>query len=405
MSISVRAPDAPACGRRRSASCCDSAPIRRSSPSAAATRIRRCSRSRSCSEIYAELLVRRARGCAAVHGFERPAGVARPGRRAAEPGRDALHRRRRVDHPGRPAGPRPGRQARGRPRRRDHHREPDVPRRADRVRPDRAAYAAVRTDDDGMDTDDLDEVLAAHPNAKMIYTVPDFQNPTGVTLSLPRRRRLIELANAYGVLVRRGHALPRAALRGRRPADPEEPRHRGPGAAPRQLLQDPGPGDAPRLGRGERRRSWSGSPCSSWPRTPRTAPSTWPPPRSTCGRYDIDAHIATALPVYRHKRDLMLATMRGDLPRRRRPHDARRRAVHLADLPGRLRRRRGSWPRRCCRRRRWRTCPARRSSPYAAAEPRPAELLRRARRPAGARRHGELGRLLQRELGGITRFG
>ena len=31
--------------------------------------------------------------------------------------------------------------------------------------------------------------------------VPDFQNPTGVTMSLPRRRRLIELANAYGVLV------------------------------------------------------------------------------------------------------------------------------------------------------------------------------------------------------------
>ena len=35
----------------------------------------------------------------------------------------------------------------------------------------------------------------------MLYTVPDFQNPTGVTLSLARRRRLIELANAYGLLV------------------------------------------------------------------------------------------------------------------------------------------------------------------------------------------------------------
>ena len=59
----------------------------------------------------------------------------------------------------------------------------------------------MRTDADGMDTDHLEEVLAAHPDAKMIYTVPDFQNPTGVTLSLPRRQRLIELANAYGLLV------------------------------------------------------------------------------------------------------------------------------------------------------------------------------------------------------------
>ena len=35
----------------------------------------------------------------------------------------------------------------------------------------------------------------------MIYTVPDFANPSGTTLSLPRRHRLIELANAYDLLV------------------------------------------------------------------------------------------------------------------------------------------------------------------------------------------------------------
>src|SRR5439155_14438882 len=42
---------------------------------------------------------------------------------------------------------------------------------------------------------------AAHPGATMLYTVPDFQNPTGVTMSLARRRRLIELANAHELLV------------------------------------------------------------------------------------------------------------------------------------------------------------------------------------------------------------
>ena len=67
--------------------------------------------------------------------------------------------------------------------------------------PYQPAYAAVRTDDDGMDTADLERVLAANPRAKLIYTVPDFQNPTGVTLSLARRRRLVELANQYDVLV------------------------------------------------------------------------------------------------------------------------------------------------------------------------------------------------------------
>lgn len=63
------------------------------------------------------------------------------------------------------------------------------------------AYAAVRMDDDGMDVDHLEEVLRDNPRAKFIYTVPDFHNPTGVTMTLERRRRLIELANRYDVLV------------------------------------------------------------------------------------------------------------------------------------------------------------------------------------------------------------
>src|ERR1700733_9279298 len=62
-------------------------------------------------------------------------------------------------------------------------------------------YATVRMDDHGMDVDHLEEVLRNNPRAKMIYTVPDFQNPTGVTMSLARRRRLIELASQFDVLV------------------------------------------------------------------------------------------------------------------------------------------------------------------------------------------------------------
>ncbi len=62
-------------------------------------------------------------------------------------------------------------------------------------------YATVPMDDQGMDTDHLEAVLRANRRVKMIYTVPDFQNPTGVTMSLPRRKRLMELANEFDVLV------------------------------------------------------------------------------------------------------------------------------------------------------------------------------------------------------------
>jgi 2-aminoadipate transaminase len=63
------------------------------------------------------------------------------------------------------------------------------------------AYAPVRTDDGGMDVDDLERVLERTPRARLLYTMPDFQNPTGVTLALDRRRRLVELANRFNVLV------------------------------------------------------------------------------------------------------------------------------------------------------------------------------------------------------------
>lgn len=67
--------------------------------------------------------------------------------------------------------------------------------------PSQPRYVAVPIDNDGMQMDGLEAALQANPRARMIYTVPDFQNPTGVTLSLPRRKRLMELANAHDVIV------------------------------------------------------------------------------------------------------------------------------------------------------------------------------------------------------------
>lgn len=60
-----------------------------------------------------------------------------------------------------------------------------------------AEYVPVASDENGMDTNVLEEALRTGP--KFIYVLPNFQNPTGVTLSLERRRRLVELADRYGV--------------------------------------------------------------------------------------------------------------------------------------------------------------------------------------------------------------
>ncbi len=60
-----------------------------------------------------------------------------------------------------------------------------------------AEYITVPTDEDGMRTDFLEEALRIGP--KFIYVLPNFQNPTGTTLPMERRQRLIELADRYGV--------------------------------------------------------------------------------------------------------------------------------------------------------------------------------------------------------------
>lgn len=62
-------------------------------------------------------------------------------------------------------------------------------------------YATVELDGEGMDMDSLETALKSNRNVSFIYTVPEFHNPTGKTLSLARRKRLVELANQYDVLI------------------------------------------------------------------------------------------------------------------------------------------------------------------------------------------------------------
>lgn len=64
-----------------------------------------------------------------------------------------------------------------------------------------ANIIGVEMDDQGMKMDALEDALKAHPEAKFIYTVPTFQNPTGRTMPVERRKKMIELVNKYDVNV------------------------------------------------------------------------------------------------------------------------------------------------------------------------------------------------------------
>jgi 2-aminoadipate transaminase len=60
-----------------------------------------------------------------------------------------------------------------------------------------AEYVVVKSDEHGMLPDSLEEGLRNNP--KFMYVLPNFQNPTGITFSLERREKVVELADKYGV--------------------------------------------------------------------------------------------------------------------------------------------------------------------------------------------------------------
>lgn len=62
-------------------------------------------------------------------------------------------------------------------------------------------FVEVPTDDDGMIIEDLERSLNDVKNVKMIYIIPEFQNPTGKTWSLERRKRLAEAADRHQIIV------------------------------------------------------------------------------------------------------------------------------------------------------------------------------------------------------------
>ncbi len=66
-------------------------------------------------------------------------------------------------------------------------------------RPSGAQFLPVASDADGMMVDELPPLLADNP--RLIYVVPNFQNPQGTTLSLERRRQQVSLARRHGTAI------------------------------------------------------------------------------------------------------------------------------------------------------------------------------------------------------------
>lgn len=64
-----------------------------------------------------------------------------------------------------------------------------------------AKTVGVPLRDDGIDVDELEKVLATTENVKLLYLIPTFQNPAGITSTLENRKKVYELAKKYSVVI------------------------------------------------------------------------------------------------------------------------------------------------------------------------------------------------------------
>ena len=62
-----------------------------------------------------------------------------------------------------------------------------------------AKTVGVEMEEDGINVEELERVIKATPNAKLLYLIPTFQNPTGITTSAEKRRRIYEIAKKYAL--------------------------------------------------------------------------------------------------------------------------------------------------------------------------------------------------------------
>lgn len=176
------------------------------------------------------------------------------------------------------------------------------------------AYREVATDGEGMIIADLEKALASEKRAKMIYVIPDFQNPSGKTWSLERRKAFLDTVSKYDILVVEDN--PYGELRFE-------------GTTPPSLKSMDARGQVVMLGTFSKifcpgvRVAWvCGEPAflESFCNLKQAADLH----TSTISQYEIDAylsdydieeHIKKLVSVYRERRDLMIRTMDASFPK------------------------------------------------------------------------------------------
>ena len=174
-------------------------------------------------------------------------------------------------------------------------------------------YRSVPMDEEGLDTDALEEVLRTTERVKLIYVVPDYQNPTGRTMSLPRRRRLVELAEEFDVVIIEDTPYRELRYEGERLPTIKSLDTTGRvihlGSFSKILA--PGLRLGWALATPEIREKLAllklGADTQNGTLNMRAA-------AAYLSGFDIEQHIVGMLPTYRHKRDLMLATMAEHFP-------------------------------------------------------------------------------------------
>ncbi len=174
-------------------------------------------------------------------------------------------------------------------------------------------FVEVPTDENGMIMEELDRVLATTPNVKLIYIIPDFQNPSGRTWPLERRRQFVEIISKYGVPAIEDNPYGDLRFRGERHPSLKSMDTEGLVVYFGSFSKILSPGF--RVG-------WMIADEQIIEKVNHIAQAsvlqTATVNMMTISKYldmfDVDEHVAKILPVYKHRCELMIGTMRETFP-------------------------------------------------------------------------------------------
>lgn len=176
-----------------------------------------------------------------------------------------------------------------------------------------AHIVGVPMESDGMDLDRLEQVLRTEKNVKFLYVITTFQNPTGFTTGMEKRRALYALAQRYDVLILEDNPYFELRYSGEYvpPLKSIDTEGRVLFAGSLSKILSPGV----RLGYAQGSRALIG-PMTKIKQASDVHSNLFFQVAAAeyFKQYDLDAHIAACCALYREKRDLMLAQLEEKMP-------------------------------------------------------------------------------------------